>query len=91
MVVASRYTTYEAKAKFAEVLRKVRRGQRVVISYRGREIAEIRPLEQGGSVGDLLRRHEERGTVEPASEPTGPLRAVARRRGALARFLESRD
>jgi prevent-host-death family protein len=89
--VTSRYTTYEAKAKFGEVLRKVRRGQRVVISYRGREIAEIRPLEPAGSVGDLLRRHEERGTIEPAAEPTGPLRPVARRRGALARFLESRD
>lgn len=89
--MTSRYTTYEAKAKFGEVLRKVRRGQRVVISYRGREIAEIRPLEGAGSVSEVLRRHEERGTITPPSEPTGPLRAVARRRGALARFLESRD
>lgn len=89
--MTSRYTTYEAKAKFGEVLRKVRRGQRVVISYRGKEIAEIRPLESAGSVSDLVRRHEERGTIESHSEPTGPLRALARRPGALARFLESRD
>jgi prevent-host-death family protein len=89
--VTSRYTTYEAKAKFGEVLRKVRRGHRIVISYRGKEIAEIRPLEQAGSVGDVLRRHEERGTIEPPSAPTGPLRALGRRRGGLERFLQSRD
>ena len=29
------YSTYEAKARFSEVIRKVRAGQRVVIAYRG--------------------------------------------------------
>jgi len=43
--VAHVYSTYEAKARFSEVIRKVRDGQRVVIAYRGEEVAEIRPLE----------------------------------------------
>ena len=43
--MAVTYSTYEAKAKFSEVMRKVRAGQRVVIAYRGEEVAEIRPLE----------------------------------------------
>ena len=37
------YSTYEAKAKFSEVIRKVRAGQTVRIAYRGEEIAEVRP------------------------------------------------
>jgi prevent-host-death family protein len=41
--VAHTYSTYEAKAKFSEVMRKVRAGQRIVIAYHGEEIAEIRP------------------------------------------------
>ena len=39
--MAPTYSTYEAKARFSEVMRKVRSGQRVRITYRGEEIAEI--------------------------------------------------
>ena len=39
--MAETYSTYEAKTKFSEVIRKVRAGQRIVIAYRGEEIAEI--------------------------------------------------
>jgi antitoxin (DNA-binding transcriptional repressor) of toxin-antitoxin stability system len=46
--VAHVYSTYEAKARFSEVIRKVRAGQRVVIAYRGAEVAEIRRLETRG-------------------------------------------
>ena len=35
------YSTYEAKAKFSEIMRKVREGKHVYISYRGKEVAEI--------------------------------------------------
>ena len=35
------YSTYEAKAKLSEILRKVRAGQKVGISYRGELVAEV--------------------------------------------------
>jgi prevent-host-death family protein len=90
--MADTYSTYEAKAKFSEILRKVRAGQRVVIAYRGEEVAEIRPLEVGnkGFAGSL-KRLEAQGLLSRASRPTGPLRRVVRKPGALARFLESRE
>ncbi len=40
------YSTYEAKTKFSELLRKVRQGGRVVITFHGEPVAEIRPIEK---------------------------------------------
>ena len=39
------YSTYEAKARFSEVLRQVRAGTTVTVTYRGEPVAEIRPIE----------------------------------------------
>lgn len=86
------YSTYEAKAKFSEILRKVRAGRRVRISYRGEEVAEIAPIEPAGrSLAASLKRLEETGLIGPSPGRPGSLRPIARRPGALARFLESRD
>lgn len=86
------YSTYEAKAKFSEVIRKVRAGQRVVISYRGEEIAEIRPL-KGAEAGveETLERLEDQGVLSRGRAPIGTLRPVAKKPGALKRFLDSRE
>ena len=73
-------------------MRKVRAGQRVVISYRGEKVAEVRPLsKRKQSLRARLKELEERGVLEKYKKPIGPLRPLARRPGALARFLESRD
>ncbi len=86
------YSTYEAKAKFSEVMRKVRAGQRVVIAYRGEEIAEVRPLERAGvGLVKSVARLEDEGVLGRPRKPTGPLRALAKKPGALARFLEARE
>ncbi len=85
------YSTYEAKARFSEILRKVRGGESVYVSYRGERVAEIRPLEKNETVEEQLRKMEEEGIITRRREPRGPLRPVARRPGALKRFLESRD
>ena len=87
------YSTYEAKAKFGEIIRKVRAGQRVLIAYRGKEVAEIRPIEKSKKITfeDRCRQLEEEGVLLAQPEPSGPLAPVARRPGALKRFLESRD
>ncbi len=89
--MAETYTAYEAKAKLGEILRKVRAGRRVVISYRGEDIAEVRPLLAADSVEMQLKRHRERGTLGPLASRKGSLRTVKRKPGALERFLESRD
>jgi antitoxin (DNA-binding transcriptional repressor) of toxin-antitoxin stability system len=45
---------------------KVRLGQRVVITYRGEPIAEIRPTERGDSVETSLAAREAAGILAPA-------------------------
>ena len=85
------YSTYEAKAKFSEVIRKVRSGQRIVVSYRGEEVAEIRPVDSSSTnIEKALERLEDEGVLSRAVKSTGQLRPLAKRRGAVARFLESR-
>ncbi len=86
------YSTYEAKAKFSEILRKVKAGQRVIISYRGEEVAEIRPLASAPqSLEASLKQLEAEGVVGQPARRKGHLEPIARRPGALARFLESRE
>ncbi len=86
------YSTYEAKAKFSEVIRKVRAGQRVVISYRGKEIAEIRPITGlGGGLARSIGRLEEEGVLSQPHNTGGRLEPIAKKPGALTRFLESRE
>jgi prevent-host-death family protein len=90
--MAQTYSAYEAKARFSEIMRKVRAGQRIIISHRGREVAEIRPLAgRDGGLTNRLERLEEEGVVGPHGSPPGRLRPVARKPGALIRFLESRE
>ena len=85
------YSTYDAKARFSEILRKVRSGESVYISYRGVDVAEIRPLQTEPTAEERLRQLEELGIVSPDQAPASELAPVASSSGALARFLESRD
>ena len=48
------YSIYDAKARFSELIRKVREGRTVMVSYRGEPVAEIRPVGEAGS--ELARR-----------------------------------
>ncbi|MDE2794892.1 MAG: type II toxin-antitoxin system prevent-host-death family antitoxin [Gemmatimonadota bacterium] len=86
------YSTYDAKARFSEVLRHVREGRTVTISYRGEPVAEIHAIQTGPrSIEDRLRDLERRGVLVDTGERQGPYRAIDRRPGALARFLEDRE
>lgn len=86
------YSTYEAKARFSEILRKVRAGKRVVVTHHGTQIAEIRPITaEPDRLEDRLARLESDGVIKRASAGTGRTPVVARRRGALARFVASRE
>jgi prevent-host-death family protein len=84
------YPVHEAKAKLSEILRKVKRGRGVVISDRGRDVARVVPLETPKALGQRLIRLEEEGAILPRDGSVALIKPVARRRGALRRFLESR-
>ncbi len=85
------YSTYEAKARFSEIIRKVRSGKHVRITYRGREVAEVTPIRgDEGTLEGRMRRLEEDGRLDPQRPAPVALTRLLRKRGALKRFLESR-
>jgi prevent-host-death family protein len=86
------YSTYEAKSRFSEILREVRSGKRIRISYRGREVAEIRPVEaESRSLEEHFAELERQGVLVPAKRTPGALRPLTNRPGGLQRFLENRE
>lgn len=85
------YSTYEAKARFSEVLRLVREGRTVTVSYRGEPVAEIRSIRrQPATMDERLEDLERRGVLVRSGESRRPIAATARRPGALERFLAER-
>jgi prevent-host-death family protein len=85
------YSIYEAKAKFSEVIRLVRQGRTVTVTHRGEPVAEIRPLTEKETLDQRLRRLEAAGAIHRAVDPKAPLEPIARRPGALQRFLKDRN
>lgn len=84
------YSTYEAKARLSELLAEVRKGDVVTITHRGEPVAEVRPIQRSAS--SLDRRVDElrrKGIISAAGH--GDLRPLAKKKGALERFLQSRE
>lgn len=87
-----RYSLYEAKARLSALVRQVREGRRIVITVHGSPAAELRPVEpNAGTMNERMAELVAQGVVVPAKDPQAPIRPMARRPGALKRFLESRD
>ena len=90
--MAITYSTYQAKARFSELLRLVREGHTVTVSYRGEPVAEVRPIpERRGDILERLDDLERRGILAGPEGERRRIRPVARRPGALDRFLAERD
>jgi prevent-host-death family protein len=86
------YSTYDAKAKLSEILRKVESGRTIRISRRGEPIAEIRPVPHAPTMlADRIDELADRGVLIPPAAARGALRPLAHRPGALERFLSDRD
>ena len=86
------YSTYDAKARLSEILRKVESGRTIRISRHGVPIAEIRPLRPGPSrLADRIAELTEAGVLTKAGDPAAALQPLAERPGALERFLADRD
>lgn len=91
--MAKEYSLYEAKARLSEIVRRVREhGETVTISYHGEPVAEIRPVSvmRGDALARRLARLGANGCVIRASAKPR-LEPIARKKGALKRFLEERD
>jgi prevent-host-death family protein len=90
--MAETYSTYEAKAKLSEILRKVESGKTIRISRRGEPIAEIRPLRPGpASLAQRITELSEQGVLTSPTDTRDSLTPVVRRPGALRRFLSDRN
>ena len=86
------YSAYEAKAQFSEVIREVRKGRIVTVTYRGEPAAEIRPIErhQMPTLEEMLSELERNGTLVRPIFPRQTFRPVEQRPGGLSRFLAGR-
>lgn len=95
------YSTTEARAKFAELLRRVQSGESVTITCRGAPVAELRPAKPKPEVSGApdpqseeagLENLRRRGILVRNGPPGGKFapQPVADRPGALQRFLAER-
>ena len=102
--MAVTYSATEAKAKFSEVIRRVRNGETVIVTYRGEPVAEIVPYKRpkpddesdsddGATKTTMEERIAELERKGILARPRGPRRGfkpLGHRPGALKRFLEER-
>ena len=85
------YSTSEARARFSEIIRRVRDGRMVTVSYRGEPVAEIRPIqERPATIEERIEELERRGVLVGPREPRVPFKSGVHVPGALKRFLEER-
>ena len=89
--MAITYTTYEAKARFSEVIRHVREGRTVTVSYRGEPVAEIRPIEKPASIEGRLQELRRRGVLSGNGGPWRGYKDGVHVPGALEQFLSERE
>ncbi len=86
------YSASEARTRFSEVMRRVRNGDTVVVTYRGEPVAEIRPLEKRALTQEEWDKEmERRGVLVRAKGPRKPFKVGKPVPGASARFLAERD
>jgi len=94
--MADSYSLYDAKARLSALVRQVREGGRVIITVHGKPAAELRPIEAPAAMNldERVADLKARGIIVPASRSPADmatLKPLARRPGALKRFLDTRD
>ncbi len=88
----NKYSVYEAKTHLSEILRGVQEGRSTVITDRGREVARVVPIEGLTGFEKRVAELERAGVIQgdPNADPS-KIKPIARRPGALKRFLEDRN
>ena len=85
------YSTYEAKARLSELLDRVRNGDVVTITHRGEPVAELRPIDRSEpSLSKRINDLRRNGILSPPPQ-SRLVKPLARKKGALRRFLDSRE
>jgi prevent-host-death family protein len=90
MTSSDSWPTWEAKARFSELLRLVREGRTITVTYHGEPVAEVRPLKPESGIAARIERLRSRGLLSIPESVDGPLAPLASRPGGLARFLDDR-
>jgi len=92
-------TVTEAKANLSRLLQQVRRGETVVILYRGSPVARLEPIRgaEPGTVEEQLLRLVRTGVVQRGSQPPDatalgrPGRKLPAEKGLLEALLRDRE
>jgi antitoxin (DNA-binding transcriptional repressor) of toxin-antitoxin stability system len=66
----------ELKNNLSRYLRRVIQGERILVTDRGRVVAELRPPPYAGAIRDMAGRYQmliDQGVVQPAREEGDPL------------------
>ena len=87
------YSVYEAKARFSQIIREVRDGEDVTVSYRGAPVARIRAIskDQPDTLEQRIKALRRQGILVPSDSPNFEFNSVAHVPGALERFLADRN
>jgi antitoxin (DNA-binding transcriptional repressor) of toxin-antitoxin stability system len=83
----------ELKVRLGSYLRRVRQGQTLVVTDRGRPVAELRPMPRGGRDAVLARLEAEGVVTRPTKRRFAPFRPIELEKGAALSdaVLEERD
>ena len=83
---------FDPAGRYVALFRVGEQGRTVTVTYRGEPVARIQPVKDGSSeLEERLQRFEDAGVLHSPDEPAAPLERVARRPGALDRFLAERE
>ena len=87
----NKYSVYEAKTHLSEILRQVKNNREVVITDRGKDVARVVPALETTDFEKRVEALTRAGVIfgNPNADPS-KIRPIARRPGALKRFLETR-
>ena len=86
------YSLYEAKARLSALVKMVREGRTVVITVHGEPAVEMRRVEpEESGLEQRVSRLRERGVVVSRKSTRVASQPMERKKGALKRFLQSRD
>jgi prevent-host-death family protein len=72
----------ELKVRLGSYLRQVRQGRTLVVTDRGRPVAELRPMPKGNRDAVLARLEAEGVVTRPTKRALSPFRPVALENGA---------
>jgi prevent-host-death family protein len=85
------YSIYEAKSRFSEVIRRVKNGESVTITERGKPTATITQIEAKETQKERWQRLIAQGIIIPAKKPFKVQRTGLNMDGAIERFLADRN